>query len=95
MLACLLLLSRACVVVCRDAMALVHSRIRRVVYVHSDPVFGALGSRLLLHEESKLNHHYTVSSHLCVNAYWLAVDSVELHAQVYQATPQTTTISGK
>ncbi|XP_071490594.1 probable inactive tRNA-specific adenosine deaminase-like protein 3 [Diadema antillarum] len=41
------------------AMALVHSRIRRVFYVHSHPE-GALGSRYKLHTEAELNHRYHV-----------------------------------
>ncbi|XP_030855193.1 probable inactive tRNA-specific adenosine deaminase-like protein 3 isoform X1 [Strongylocentrotus purpuratus] len=39
------------------AMALVHSRIRRVFYIDSHPD-GALGSRYKLHAESSLNHRY-------------------------------------
>lgn len=42
------------------AMALVHSRIRRVVYGTPSPVFGALGSALRVHGEPTLNHHYRV-----------------------------------
>jgi tRNA(Arg) A34 adenosine deaminase TadA len=41
-------------------MALVHSRIRRVIYEQPDESRGALGSRLLLHELKQLNHHYEV-----------------------------------
>ncbi|XP_071490606.1 probable inactive tRNA-specific adenosine deaminase-like protein 3 [Diadema antillarum] len=39
------------------AMALVHSRIRRVFYLHSHPE-GVLGSRYKLHTETGLNHRY-------------------------------------
>lgn len=42
------------------AMALVHSRVRRVVYCLPDPRFGALGSRYRLHGQRSLNHHYLV-----------------------------------
>lgn len=42
------------------AMALVHSRVRRVVYCVPDPRFGALGSRYRLHGQRSLNHHYLV-----------------------------------
>jgi len=42
------------------AMALVHSRVRRVVYCHPDPVGGALGGALRLHGRRSLNHHYQV-----------------------------------
>ena len=45
---------------CRDAMALLHSRIRRVIYRHRDGVYGVLGSRMLMHEIPALNHHYEV-----------------------------------
>ena len=42
------------------AMALVHSRVRRVVYAEADPEWGALGGSLRLHGQRSLNHHYTV-----------------------------------
>jgi hypothetical protein len=43
-----------------DAMALVHSRIRRIVYVRPDPVRGVLHSVFSLHGVRALNHHYEV-----------------------------------
>ena len=43
-----------------DAMALVHSRVRRVIYCLPNLAEGALGSRLMLHEQKQLNHHYRV-----------------------------------
>lgn len=42
------------------AMALVHSRIRRVVYAVPSPWTGALGSRFLIHTLRSLNHRYRV-----------------------------------
>ena len=42
------------------AMALVHSRLQRVVYCVPDPQRGALGSALKLHAQRSLNHHYAV-----------------------------------
>jgi tRNA(Arg) A34 adenosine deaminase TadA len=43
------------------SMALVHSRIRRVFYRHSDAAHGALGSgRGHIHCLRELNHHYRV-----------------------------------
>lgn len=42
------------------AMALVHSRIRRVFYGCSDNITGALGSRYKIHTQTGLNHHYEV-----------------------------------
>ncbi len=42
------------------AMALVHSRVRRVVYCHSDAQGGALQSRYRLHGCRSLNHRYQV-----------------------------------
>ena len=42
------------------AMALVHSRVRRVIYALACPGGGALGSRYRLHCERSLNHHFTV-----------------------------------
>ena len=42
------------------AMALVHSRIGRVFYVHSNSEGGALGSRYSVHELPSLNHHFRV-----------------------------------
>ncbi|GFY56069.1 probable inactive tRNA-specific adenosine deaminase-like protein 3 [Trichonephila inaurata madagascariensis] len=41
------------------SMALVHSRIRRVFYIHNSP-WGALGSQCKLHIQEGLNHHYDV-----------------------------------
>ena len=41
-------------------MALVHSRIRRAVYVRSDPDFGGLGSRYYIHSIKGLNHRFRV-----------------------------------
>ena len=48
------------VVVFRCAMALVHSRIRRVFYGCTDSVTGALGSRYKIHTQVGLNHHFEV-----------------------------------
>ena len=48
------------VVVFRCAMALVHSRIRRVFYGCTDIVTGALGSRYKIHTQVGLNHHFEV-----------------------------------
>lgn len=42
------------------AMALVHSRVRRVIYCKPDFEFGALGGNFKLHSQRSLNHHYTV-----------------------------------
>ena len=42
------------------AMALTHSRLRRVVYSQSDASGGALGGALRLHGEPSLNHHFDV-----------------------------------
>jgi len=41
-------------------MALVHSRVRRVIYALPNPVFGGLGGRLAVHHTAALNHHYSV-----------------------------------
>ena len=43
-----------------DAMALMHSRIRRVFYVHCEEGGGALGSALSLHTMRALNHRARV-----------------------------------
>ena len=40
------------------AMALVHSRVRRVFYALAAPAAGSLGSRYQLHAERSLNHHF-------------------------------------
>lgn len=42
------------------AMALVHSRVRRVVFCEPDQARGALGGRFRLHGCRSLNHHYQV-----------------------------------
>ena len=39
-------------------MALVHSRIGRVFYGHSNTVSGGLGSCYKLHTHNSLNHHF-------------------------------------
>ena len=44
----------------RCAMALIHSRIRRVFYGCTDSVTGALGSRYKIHTLAGLNHHFEV-----------------------------------
>lgn len=44
------------------SMAMVHARVRRVVYTLSQPVGGALGGSVFLHEQKGLNHRYTVYS---------------------------------
>eukprot|EP00897_Mesotaenium_endlicherianum_P010151 jgi/Mesen1/9164/ME000591S08483 len=41
------------------AMALVHQRVRRVVYALAKPEVGALGSTAKLHALKGLNHRYT------------------------------------
>ena len=42
------------------AMALVHSRVRRVLFCKPDSSCGALGGSFKLHSQKSLNHHYTV-----------------------------------
>lgn len=42
------------------AMALVHSRVRRVIYCVPNSVHGALGGAFRLHGQKSLNHHYQV-----------------------------------
>ena len=45
------------------AMALVHSRVRRVVFAAPNAVAGALGGgKYSLHGQPTLNHHYDVYS---------------------------------
>lgn len=44
------------------AMALVHARVRRVIFARGWAEGGALGGRLKLHGVRSLNHHYTVYS---------------------------------
>jgi len=41
-------------------MALVHSRLRRVVYCVPNERWGALGGAFRLHGQRSLNHHYQV-----------------------------------
>lgn len=43
-----------------SSMALVHSRIRRVVYIDSNTSSGCLGSRFNLISVKSINHHYSV-----------------------------------
>ncbi len=42
------------------AMALVHSRVRRVIFCIPDVQHGALGGKFRLHGQRSLNHHYQV-----------------------------------
>ena len=42
------------------AMALVHSRVRRVIYCLPDVLHGGLGGAFRLHGQKSLNHHYQV-----------------------------------
>lgn len=49
----------------RCAMALVHSRIRRVIYGVRDPGQGCLGSLMMLHTLPALNHNYRVFEGVC------------------------------
>lgn len=42
------------------AMALVHSRVRRIMYCEPDLQHGALGGSFKLHGQRSLNHHYQV-----------------------------------
>jgi tRNA(Arg) A34 adenosine deaminase TadA len=42
------------------AMALLHSRVRRVVFGARNAVFGGLGSRVRVHQQPALNHRYAV-----------------------------------
>ena len=48
----------------RCAMALLHSRIRRVFYGCPNPESGGLGSRFKIHVQSELNHHFQTFSGL-------------------------------
>lgn len=41
-------------------MALVHSRVDRVVYVHQNREFGGLGGVNAIHTIPSLNHHFRV-----------------------------------
>jgi len=47
------------------AMALLHSRIGRVIYAIPDAAGGALGSVYRLHVHRQLNHHFEVFRGLC------------------------------
>lgn len=41
-------------------MALLHSRIQRVFYLHANHEQGGLGSQASLHVHAFLNHHFSV-----------------------------------
>lgn len=51
----------------RCAMALVHSRVRRVVYGVRDPERGCLGSLMMLHTLPELNHNYRAFEGVCAD----------------------------
>ena len=55
-------------------MALVHSRIRRVVYGVRDRERGCLGSLMMLHTLSALNHNYRVFEGVCTDECRLSLD---------------------
>lgn len=42
------------------AMALLHSRIKRVLFIKRNPSRGGLGSKIFLHEDPRLNHRFRV-----------------------------------
>jgi tRNA-specific adenosine deaminase 3 len=42
------------------SMALLHSRVRRVFYLHPNKEHGGLGSQYMLHQERSLNHRFRV-----------------------------------
>lgn len=42
------------------AMAILHSRFRRVIYGCNNNLYGGLGSRYQLHAQQELNHHFQV-----------------------------------
>ena len=44
----------------QTSMAFVHSRIRRIYYLKSDPIQGALGSNYTLNDQKELNHRFRV-----------------------------------
>lgn len=48
-------------------MALVHSRVRRVIYGVRDPERGCLASQMMLHTLSALNHNYRVFEGVCAD----------------------------
>ncbi|XP_028409807.1 probable inactive tRNA-specific adenosine deaminase-like protein 3 [Dendronephthya gigantea] len=51
------------------AMALLHSRIRRVFYACANPTFGGLGSRYKIHCLDGTNHHFEVFAGLLETKY--------------------------
>lgn len=48
-------------------MALVHSRVRRVIYGVRDTEKGCLGSVMMLHTLTSLNHNYRVFENVCAD----------------------------
>eukprot|EP01134_Creolimax_fragrantissima_P008017 CFRG8017T1 len=48
------------------SMALVHSRVRRVLYGVSDFVMGGLGGRYSVHLQEGINHHFDVFQGVCL-----------------------------
>jgi tRNA(adenine34) deaminase len=50
------------------AMALMHARVRRVVYAAADPKTGVAGSVIDLFAEPRLNHHTTVQGGVLADA---------------------------
>lgn len=51
-----------------SCMALVHSRIRQVVFVEADPSFGALESSYRLHTCERINHRFRVFAVRCTDS---------------------------
>lgn len=50
------------------AMALMHARVKRVVYAAADPKTGVAGSVIDLFAEPRLNHHTTVQGGVLADA---------------------------
>lgn len=54
-------------------MALVHSRVRRVIYGARNPEHGCLGSLMMLHSMPALNHNYRVFEGVCADECQLSL----------------------
>jgi len=70
-----------------SGMALVHSRIRTVYYLHSDTKYGALGSIYKIHSMNTLNHKYKV--------YQINIDSLKDKTAIQETLSSAAAVENK
>ena len=64
-----------------SAMALVHSRIRKVFFKSRNIFHGALGSKYMLHTSKALNHRFRVFECVANDAQWISCEVIRNHVR--------------